>query len=305
MTVRDPDVRVTCETHGPFTRIIMSAPVDVPGEDFLATAEVSAYLAGDVLIDAGCSRFASALVDALAGAPPNRILLTHQHEDHVGAVGALRRAFGHIPVFAPRVLLPILAAGERVSSYRATYWGQPEPIPDAIGVDDDDLIDTGTVTVRAVATPGHTPGHMSYLTTGGAVYAFTGDLLINTRMWLGFFESSAEDSIHSLRRVAGMGQPLHVLPAHGRSRPDGAATLLKAAEWIEGEAATIRKAAAELGSVDPIEVAHHLYGPPEPAELATGGDFSTAALVRSVLSPPRTHPVSRVNLTSIPADQIP
>lgn len=301
MTSADRDVRVIRESHGPFTRFIMSAPVDVPGEGFMATAEVSAYLAGDVLIDAGCSRFASSLVDALAGSRPQRIVLTHQHEDHVGAVSALRRAFGHMPVFAPRPLLPLLATGEQVSSYRVAYWGQPDPIVDAIAIDEGDLIDAGTVTLRAIATPGHTPGHMSYLTTGGGpVYGLTGDLLINSRMWLGFFESSAQDLVDSLRLVADIGAPLYILPAHGRARAEGAAVLLKAAEWIENEATMIRKAATDLGSLDPVKVARHLYGPPEPAELATGGDFSTAALVRSVLAPPRTHPVARLNLTSVP-----
>ena len=54
-------------------------------------------------------------------------------------------------------------------------------------------------------------------------------------------------------------------------------------------------AASALGTRDPARVANHLYGELEPAELATGREFSTAALVRAVLDPPRHHPVPRLD----------
>jgi len=288
-------VNVTREQHGPFERIVLSAAVRVPGEDFLGTAEVSVYRVGDLLIDAGASRFAPALIEALAAQPPARILLTHQHEDHVGAVAAVCRAFGDVSVFAPRPLLSLLALPQPIGDYRTAYWGAPEPISVAVALDEGASFETAGLCLEAVATPGHTPGHMSFVAHGAdRLYGLTGDLLVNTRSYFGFFESCVDELVRSQRRVAALGDVLYLLPAHGRARPDGAATLLKAAEWLASESATIREASAQLSSVDPFVVSQHLYGDPEPAELATGGDFSTAALVRSVLSPYLAHPVPRL-----------
>jgi glyoxylase-like metal-dependent hydrolase (beta-lactamase superfamily II) len=296
------ELTITRESYGPFTRFVMSAPVNVPGDGWIANAEVSAYLVDDLLIDAGGSRFGPALVEALLPAPPRRILLTHQHEDHVGAVGALRRAFGRLEVFAPATLLPLLKRGDPIGGYRAAYWGQPEAIGDVTAVEEGDVFDAGGLRLNAVATPGHTPGHMSFIAdVDGTMFGVTGDLLVSTRSYLGFFESSVPDQIRSLRRVAAIASNLYVLPAHGRARPAGAAVLSEAADWLEAESETIRAAAARLGAEDPIAVARFLYGAPESAELATGGEFSTAALVRSVLAPPRSHPVTRIDFGPAPA----
>ncbi len=295
----DADISVVRERHGPFTRYVMSAATQVPGESFEMNAEVSVYQVGDVLIDSGPARFAPALVEALVATPPGRILLTHQHEDHAGGVPMLRQAFDISQVFAPRSLLPFLADPAAVDTYRLKYWGPIAPLADVAAVDEGDMFTVLDVSIEAVATPGHTPGHIAYLARSGGrlrpdwrpagQHAFVSRVLRVLRR--GSDCLTAEDRGN---------RALYLLPAHGRARPDGALTLSRAADFLETESATIRAAASRLQTTDPIAVALDLYGAPEPAELATGGDYSTAALVRSVLAPVRRHPVPRLHLRTAP-----
>lgn len=73
------------------------------------------------------------------------ILLTHAHADHIGAVEAVRAATG-APVSIHRAELPALG-----KIHHDTL------------IDDGDTIAWGDHTIRAVHTPGHTPGMISFI----------------------------------------------------------------------------------------------------------------------------------------------
>lgn len=73
------------------------------------------------------------------------ILLTHAHADHIGAVEAIRAATG-APVSIHGAELPALGAVHH----------------DTL-IDDGDTIVLGAHTIRAVHTPGHTPGMISFI----------------------------------------------------------------------------------------------------------------------------------------------
>ena len=104
-----------------------------------------------------------------------------------------------------------------------------------IGLVDADEIDLGGLTLRALATPGHTPEHLSYLILDGSneVGVFTGGSLIvgaAARTDLVDSERTVEFAgaqYRSLRRLAGLPDATAVLPTHGAgsfcSAPPGAA----------------------------------------------------------------------------------
>lgn len=73
------------------------------------------------------------------------ILLTHAHADHIGAVEPIRAATG-APVSIHRAELPALG-----KIHHDTL------------IDDGDTITWGEHTIRAVHTPGHTPGMISFI----------------------------------------------------------------------------------------------------------------------------------------------
>ncbi len=282
-------VRTTRSRHGPFERIVLThtLAVQVPGQ--ASVSQLSVYRLGDTLFDTGSAHTREALVAALADAPPARIVLTHQHEDHAGGVQALRRAFGPLPVHVPRAHLEIVATCCEVPPHRALFWGHPEPFDDGIPYDAGDRFELHGLTVETLATPGHTPGHITpWVRWGGGVWALTGDLYFGRRLVPAWHEASVEDQIGSLRAVAGLGPEVAMLPTHGKVREaDGCAVLLAAAEAWTALAARVRAAAAE--HEDGPAIAEACFGP-DLTGLATGGEVSHLAAVRGVLDPVRALP---------------
>lgn len=102
---------------------------------------------------------------------PVHILCTHGHLDHVGAVAEVKAATG-----APVALHP----NDLFLYERATEWAPlfgmrvtPPPTPDRFLAEGDE-IRFGQFSLRAIHTPGHTPGGMSYLI---GTWVFVGDTL--------------------------------------------------------------------------------------------------------------------------------
>lgn len=92
-----------------------------------------------------------------------------------------------------------------------------------LGMDDDDVLDLGGLTMRAWATPGHTEEHLTYLLADGdaPLVVFTGGSLIvgaAARTDLVSPELTvplARAQFRSLRRLAGLPDDTVVLPTHG------------------------------------------------------------------------------------------
>jgi glyoxylase-like metal-dependent hydrolase (beta-lactamase superfamily II) len=279
-------VTVEPEAHGPFLRLVLAH------ETRAGRAQLSVYRVGDTLVDTGGTRVTEALVRALADEPPRRIVCTHQHEDHVGNIGALRRAFGDVPVWAPRAHVGIIASTARVPEYRALFWGHPEPADGLIPYDPGATFDVGPCTLEAVHTPGHTPGHIALVARhGGAVWALSGDLYTN-RPLEAWYESACDDMIASWRALARHGDALRLLPTHGRVRDDGAAVLAEGADWLARETDAVEAAALRLATRDPRAVAtgHYTSLGPDHIDRISAGEIGRPAFVRSVLSPVRTLP---------------
>lgn len=99
------------------------------------------------------------------------ILDTHAHADHLSGMEVLRERFG-----APT------AIGKEIT-FVQSYFKKAYNLPDTFPVDgrqwsrlldDEDVLEAGSLRIRAIHTPGHTPACMSYV-IGDAV--FTGDAL--------------------------------------------------------------------------------------------------------------------------------
>ncbi|WP_179266216.1 MBL fold metallo-hydrolase [Asanoa hainanensis] len=137
---------------------------------------------GLVLVDTGLPGRAPAVLRALAHARRavgdiTTILVTHQHMDHVGGLAELRRRSG-ARVVAHELDVPVITGARRpaltaVQRLAGLVVKDPEPAPVDEMLTADGPLDV--VGMRAFHTPGHTPGHVSYLLDRGGGVLFTGD----------------------------------------------------------------------------------------------------------------------------------
>jgi glyoxylase-like metal-dependent hydrolase (beta-lactamase superfamily II) len=146
-------MRVT--KFGAITQITMAAKV----------FPVNAYLVeeadGVTLVDAGMPQMAKAILAEIAklGKPLTRVVLTHAHGDHIGAVGVVREAFANIEILMSEREARIfrgdrhLLAGESQRKLKGSF---PKKAPFAVTrvVQEGDQVGS----LKIVAVPGHTPG---------------------------------------------------------------------------------------------------------------------------------------------------
>lgn len=145
-----------------------------------------------VLVDTGLPKMAWYVRKAVAsrygaGARPEAIVLTHGHFDHAGNAGELAAQWG-VPVYAHSLEMPYLREGESYPPADPTRGGAISFLSRFFPVQGREIgvrafLDGGVVPWmhgwRWLATPGHTPGHVSlYREEDGVVIA--GDAVATT-----------------------------------------------------------------------------------------------------------------------------
>ena len=107
---------------------------------------------------------AAAIINQVRGRKVLAILQTHAHNDHIGAAREV----------ADAVAAPIYLNPEDLVLWEQVY---PDTKPDR-ELNDGDVFEVGGAVLRAIHTPGHSPGSTCfYLESEGTV--FTGDTLFN------------------------------------------------------------------------------------------------------------------------------
>ncbi|MEM7032304.1 MAG: MBL fold metallo-hydrolase [Chloroflexota bacterium] len=179
---------------------------------------------GLTLIDASIPPSGSLILNQLqaVGHPLQnlkRIVITHAHPDHVGAIPELQRATG------AELIVP--------TDEQAAFEGKI-PIPSAPGLlkppktilkdmkadrllEDGEIIAEALGGLHAISTPGHAPGHMAYWQPERRIL-FCGDVIFhmrNMRLPYNFLTVDKAQNIQSIRKLVPL-KPEIICFGHGR-----------------------------------------------------------------------------------------
>ena len=198
----------------------------------------------DSLLGAGDADALQALAQSLGGAI-QRIVLTHGHMDHIGGFDRLHTITPHAEVVVGAREARFLAgdlqldASEQATPLRGGYTKVRTGPTRLVG--DADMIGS----LRVLATPGHTPGHLSFFDTRDAT-VISGDALhtvgrvtITSELYWKFpFPTTATWSKShanaSVAQIAAL-NPSRLAPGHGQVVADPAGQLAAALARIQGQ----------------------------------------------------------------------
>lgn len=201
---------------------------------------------GLTLIDAGMPFSLKGILNAAdsLGKPITRILLTHAHGDHVGALDGLKEALPNAEVLISRRDQALLAGS------RALEAGEPQTpikgdVPQKVRTKPDRRLADGdrTGSLLAIASPGHTPGHMAFYDTrsgvliAGDAFQIRGGMAVSgdTRPLFPFPAMATwnkEAALASARRLADL-KPSWLAVGHGRMLEQPAAAMNQAIQRAE------------------------------------------------------------------------
>lgn len=152
---------------------IANGVFQVGGSVLTSTEDAAIYLihfgGQAALVDAGCGRAQERLFKNIRDCAIDLeqieyLLITHCHFDHTGGIQGIKERT-HCKVVAHELEAPYLEQGDDMVTAAKWYGSSFDPVPIDIKLQgDEEEIDLGGRKIKAIHTPGHSPGSVVYTT---------------------------------------------------------------------------------------------------------------------------------------------
>jgi glyoxylase-like metal-dependent hydrolase (beta-lactamase superfamily II) len=238
---------------------------------------VSSYLVDGLLIDTGCSYTANELASFLKDKSLKKVVITHFHEDHIGANHVLEEDFG-VEIFAHPDSVPLINQTPDLYPYQENVWGYPVPtavktIPTAIR--------TESFTFQSIETPGHSIGHIAIVEMNRG-WCFSGDIFAREKPKYIRPEEDMGEIIKSMKKLLDLStERLVLFTSVGKIIEEGRSALQSCIDYLEELALQARGLQKRGFDVD--DIVDEIFGGEHGIAEFTNGQFTTKNLVRSVL----------------------
>jgi glyoxylase-like metal-dependent hydrolase (beta-lactamase superfamily II) len=217
-----------------FTGLILGRVYAIADPDGLTLVDASIPSAGPKIIKQVQQK-------GYSPADVKRILITHAHPDHIGALKLLAEASGAEVIASEpeaRVIrgeIPIVRPSKKDSPKRDRTPGSMERSREEIEVDrivrGGEVLEDVMEGLRVLDTPGHAPGHISFWHQGKRAL-ITGDVVMNMvgmTLPFPFATPDMDENIRSIQKIASL-EPEVICFGHGPVIHSQASEKLKAFE---------------------------------------------------------------------------
>jgi glyoxylase-like metal-dependent hydrolase (beta-lactamase superfamily II) len=142
------------------------------------------------------------------------VLITHGHADHISGTSEIR-SLASEGVAIHEKDAPYL--GDSRKNFSASFGNALSVAPADRLLADGDVIEVGTMRVRVIFTPGHTPGGCCfYITDGAQELLVSGDTLFARSVGRTDLPGGDEETLYkSLEKLSPLPDSLAVYPGHG------------------------------------------------------------------------------------------
>lgn len=175
---------------------------------------------GVTLVDAGLSIMSKGIlnfIERLNDGPLQKILLTHGHSDHVGAINKILEATT-VPVYAHRIEIPYMEGDLAYPRRKRASSSVTKQLVQPLREDENGSLQP-IGSLSPFLTPGHSPGHVVYYHREDRVL-LAGDLFTSKKGMLNrpmpMFTADMHEAVQS-SAIVGRLKPLRLEVCHGNS----------------------------------------------------------------------------------------